>query len=191
MSTKVKFVLLPLTSVLVAAALLMLGHQQLEGPRGGAFRDFGPPATRLAHAMNAPASAFRLCVLTSLNAVGLTFDTAAASADNAIFLIGVGLLWLFISSRNRARTDIAPQRLSLQIGAYSLAILLGMLLTFLGVGNWFSRHLFGMPMSEVIVETVLYIGWGLLIIFIYSRDFLMLILSLSKKKFRAPILPAK
>jgi hypothetical protein len=167
--------IVPAAQVLLAMVLLLAGYQQLQTVRGRRmYKDFGSPAMRLAYAINAPASLLRMGCMNFGASLGTHDSQFLNILSDGVFIIGVGFLWFFVaidvSARHYGKFGISPHRRSLRFIFYFSAILLGIALALLGVGFWLGKHIFGMPMGEVIAETTLYCSWGSLLIFIYGRD---------------------
>jgi|SRR5581483_8334429 len=144
MFLRAKFIL-PIAQVILAMLLLLAGYQQLQTGRGRRmYKNFGPPATRLAYAINAPASVLRIGCFRFLDLLGVEDINVLDALSNLMFILGIGLLWFFVVVDNSARhgngTGISPRRRWLKIAFYLFPIVLGMVLALFGAGAWLGRR---------------------------------------------------
>lgn len=168
--------LLPAIQIVIAVLLLIVGNNQMAAHRGQDVY-FGPPANWICYALNAPATVLRSAVMYLWEKLGRPFDTHVIAIDNAIFILGVGLVWFLVGAgievwlRKGRNVDplvsAGPLRLVIDLSL----MLLG--LAFVVLVGYGTRDLLRMQsLASAITQAALYAIWGLVLLIVYGRDFL-------------------
>lgn len=169
--------ILPALHIVVVLTLLAIGGQQLKSTTGHRlYADFGPPATRLAYAINAPVSIARSGVLALWDTLHLPHGVLTDTLGQGLFVIGVVILWFCVGAeielRMKCRRWILESHASLRIGISVLFILVGSFSALLGWGTWTARQWRYVPNVQAMPEAGFYLLWAITLIIVYARDLL-------------------
>jgi len=166
--------ILPAIHVAVAFTLFVLGAQQLETPTGRRlYGNFGPPATRLAYAINAPVFILRSGTAAVWDKLDPHRGLLPAEFDKGLFIIVVALLWYYagteIELRIRGRRGIRASR-PIQVATRIIFVIFGLLSGIVGIGVWIGKDSQFLSTGQALLEASLYLTWAAVLVTFYSRD---------------------
>ena len=169
--------ILTAVQIVVVLTLIAIGSQELKSDRGKRlYADFGPPATRVAYAINAPAFIARSGMLALWDTLHLQHSGVTDTMGRGLFIIAVGILWfcvgIEIESRIQGRRWILASPALLKTASSVLLILGGAFSGILAWGAWTATQWRYVPNAQVFPETAFYLLWAVALITVYGRDLL-------------------